>query len=212
MAHGWKEGKINDLIFGIAVPSIVALLIVGVAMISTPSLVGLKYPLLEAVVIVGVPMLIGLIWNQWAGGATGFLLGSLYALYYSDQLYASQGSADISLIGNLVSAMLIGYIAGALSKRSTSYRRMLAAGVISGTMGALLVVFVGQFSPILGEATTGGILLSFFPRVLAGVIVPFIARAFLRHGALQISKQDLKFGNRQTRRQESLFFFKSTES
>jgi multisubunit Na+/H+ antiporter MnhG subunit len=144
-----------------------------------------QIPLLEAVVIVGVPMLIGLIWNQWAGLATGFLLGSLYALYYSDQLYASQGSADISLIGNLVSAMLIGYIAGALSKRSTSYRRMLAAGVISGTMGALLVVFVGQFSPILGEATTGGILLSFFPRVLAGVIVPFIARAFLRHGALQ---------------------------
>ena len=185
MVHSWKEGKVNDVLLGVVVPSLVALLIVGIALVSTPSLTGLKYPLLEAIVIVGVPMLIGLIWNKWAGGASGFLLGSLYALYYSDQLYASQGRADISLLGNLVSAMLIGYIAGALSKRSTNYRRMVAAGVISGIMGSLLVVFVGQFSPILGEASVPGILLAFLPRVLAGVIVPFIARAFLRHGASQ---------------------------
>lgn len=182
MAHGWREGKVGELVFGIIIPSLVALLIIGVALISAPSLIGLKYPLLEAIVIVGVPMLIGLIWNQWAGGASGFLLGSLYALYFSDQLYASQGSTDISLLSNLVSAMLIGYVAGALSKRSTSYRRMLAAGVISGSMGALLVVFVGQFSSILGGITLGGALLAFLPRVLAGAIVPFIARAFLRHG------------------------------
>jgi hypothetical protein len=185
MAHKWREGKVGELVFGIIIPTLVALLIVGIALISTPSLIGLKYPLLEAIVIVGVPMLIGLIWNQWAGGASGFLLGSLYALYYSDQLYASQGSADISLIGNLVSAMLIGYIAGALGKRSTSYRRMIPAGVIAGLIGALLVVYVGQFSPILGGISVSGVLLAFLPRVLAGVIVPFIARAFLRHGALQ---------------------------
>jgi hypothetical protein len=150
-------------------------------MVSTPSLIGLKYPLLEAIVVVGVPMLIGLIWNQWAGGASGFLLGSLYALYYADQLYASQGRADISLIGNLVSAMLIGYIAGALNKRSDNYRRMLVAGVVSGIMGSLMVLFVGQFSPILGEATVGGVVLAFLPRILAGLIVPLIARAFLKH-------------------------------
>ena len=190
MVGSWREGKVADIVFGIVVPTLVALLIVGVSMLSLPSLVGLKYPLLEAIVIVGVPMLIGLIWNQWAGGASGFLLGSLYALYYSDQLYASQGSSDISLIGNLVSAMVIGYIAGALSKRSTSYRKMLMAGVVSGTMGALLIVFVGQFSSILGGATAGGVLLAFLPRVLAGIIVPFIARAFLRHGALPNSERE----------------------
>lgn len=179
----WKQWKVTDIIYGIVIPSIVALLIIGVSMVSTPSLIGLKYPLLEAFVIVGVPMLLGLIWNQWAGGASGFLLGSLYALYYSDQLYASQGQADISLIGNLVSAMLIGYIAGALNKHSNNYRRMLIAGVVSGIMGSLMVVFVGEFSPILGETTTSGVVLAFLPRILAGVLVPLIARAFLRHGA-----------------------------
>lgn len=178
----WSEWKVGDIIYGIAIPTIVALLIVGISMISTPSLIGLKYPLLEAIVIVGVPMLIGLIWNQWAGGASGFLLGSLYVLYYADQLYAAQGRSDISLLGNLVSAMLIGYIAGALNKRSDNYRRMLIAGITSGIMGSLLVLLVGQFSPILGGASAGGILLTFLPRILAGVLVPLIARAFLRHG------------------------------
>ena len=96
--------------------------------------------------------LFGLIWNQWAGGASGFLLGSLYALYFSDQLYASQGSADISLLGNLVSAMLIGYISGALSKRSDNYRRMLFAGVTAGVMGSVLLLIVSQYSSIVGAS------------------------------------------------------------
>ena len=182
MSSSWKQGKIADVLFGVVVPGLVALLIVAVALLSTPELIGLKYPLLEAIVIVGVPMLIGMIWNQWAGGASGFLLGSLYALYFSDQLYAAQASSDISLLGNLVSAMLIGYVAGALGKRSDNYRRMLVAGVTAGIMGALLVVLVSQFSPILGASAESAALI-FLPRILAGVIVPFIARAFLRHEA-----------------------------
>ena len=182
MAHSWGEGKVAEVMFGIVVPSFVAFLIIGVSMLSTPSLVGLKYPLLEAVVIIGVPMLIGFIWNQWAGGASGFLLGSLYALFYSDQLYAAQGSADISLLGNLVSAMLMGYIAGALGKRSTNVRRLMFAGVTSGLMGSVLIIVVSQFSPIIGTSAYGTLLI-FLPRILAGFIVPFIARSFLQHGA-----------------------------
>ncbi len=184
MSSKSKKGKTAEILFAVIVPTIVALLIVGVAAVSTPQLIGLKYPLLEAIVIVGVPMLIGMIWNQWAGGASGFLLGSLYALYYADQLYASQGSADISLLGNLVSAMLIGYIAGAMSKRSDNYRRMLYAGVTAGIMGSLIILVVSVFSPILGPSV-GGAVLIFLPRILAGLIVPFIARAFLRHNAKQ---------------------------
>jgi hypothetical protein len=160
MLHNQKELKLSDIIYGVVVPTLVALLIIAVSMVSTPSLIGLKYPLLEAIVIIGVPMLIGLIWNQWAGGASGFLLGSLYALYYSDQLYAAQGSADISLLGNLVSAMMIGYIAGALNKRSSNYRKMLIAGVTAGIMSSLVVFLVSQFSPILGEASVSGSVLS----------------------------------------------------
>ena len=185
VTHGWTRLRLIDILLGAVVPTITALLILGVSMLSTPSLAGLKYILLEAIVVVGVPMLIGLMWSQWAGGASGFLLGSLYALFYADQLYGSQGRGDISLLGNLVSAMLIGYVAGALNKRSDKYRRMLVAGVISGFMGSLLVFVASWFSPVLGGAYLGGFFLILLPRILAGAIVPLIARAFLRHGSLQ---------------------------
>jgi len=185
MPKSWNELNIRDVLYGVVIPTFVALLIIGVSMLSGPSFEGIKYLLLEAIVVVGVPMLIGLSWNQWAGGSSGFLLGGMYALFYADQLYASQGTGDISLLGNMVSAILIGYIARALNNGSDSYRRMLIAGVTAGIMGSLIVVLVGQFSPILGESTIGGVLLAFLPRVLAGVIVPLIARAFLKHKAIQ---------------------------
>jgi ABC-type cobalamin transport system permease subunit len=181
ISHKWNEWKFGDLVFGVVVPTVVALLIIGLSMQSSPGAIGLKYILLEAIVIVAVPMLIGLTWNQWAGGATGFLMGGLYTLYFADQVYASQGSSDISLLGNLVSAMLIGYIAGALNKRSDSYKRMLIAGVTAGVMGSLAVTLAGNFSSILGPATLEGSALSFVPRVLAGILVPLVARAFLQH-------------------------------
>lgn len=187
-SHQWNEWKFGDIVFGVVVPTIVAFLIVGIAMSSSAAAIGLKYILLEAIVVVGVPMLIGLVWNQWAGGASGFLMGSLYTLYFADQVYASQGSGDISLLGNLVSAMLIGYVAGALNKRSGSYKRMLIAGVTAGIVGSFIVVFTSNFSSILGPATLGGSVTAFLPRVLAGIIVPLVARAFLRHGANQKKK------------------------
>jgi len=162
------------------------LLIIAVGMnSSSSSLIGLKYTLLEAIVIVAVPMLIGLVWNQWAGGASGFLLGSLYALYYSDQLYAAQGGSDVSLLANLVSAMLIGYIAGALNKRSHSYKHLLFSGVTAGVMGDVVIAIATPFSTVLGETTASGLLLPFVSRILVGVIVPFLARLFLQHAKNQ---------------------------
>jgi len=91
----FKDSKIGDLVFGIVVPPLVAFLILGISLASASSLVALKYTLLEAILVVSIPMLIGLVWNRWAGGASGFLLGSLYSLYYSDQLYAAQGVGEI---------------------------------------------------------------------------------------------------------------------
>ncbi|MEM4244047.1 MAG: hypothetical protein QXP44_04535 [Candidatus Bathyarchaeia archaeon] len=175
--------------YDILIPTFIALLIVSMAIASSPALLGLKYSLLAAILVVGTPMLLGLIWNKWAGGATGFLLGSLYSLYYADQLYATQGHTDIALVGNLASAMLIGYIAGALNKSANSYRRMLISGVAAGSMGALVVIFASQFSSVLGETTVGGAALAFLPRILAGIIVPLVAKAFLRHSASQNSGQ-----------------------
>lgn len=178
----WNKWTIKDLIFGVAIPTIVAFIIIAISMSNSFEALALKYILLEAIVVVAVPMLIGLVWNQWAGGATGFLMGGLYTLYFADQLYSSQGSGDISLLGNLVSAMLIGYVAGALNKRSSRLKSLLIAGVVAGFMGSLIVIFTSNYSAILGPATLGGSVTTLLPRVLAGIIVPLVARAFLQHG------------------------------
>lgn len=180
-----REGKVSQVLFGIIIPTVIAFLIIGISMSNSFAAMALKYILLEAIVVVAVPMLVGLVWNQWAGGATGFLMGGLYTLYFADQLYSSQGSGDISLLGNLVSAMLIGYVAGALSKRSVGLKRLLLAGVVAGFMGSLIVVFTSNYSAILGPATLGGSVTTFLPRVLAGIIVPLVARAFIKNAHIQ---------------------------
>jgi len=99
MTLSWKDWTINDVIWGIGVPLIIALLIIAFPTVIGPvlrivdpswTLEGIiVYGLPEMVCIVAVPMLIGLVWNQWAGGASGFLLGvllttstmSMYGLY-----------------------------------------------------------------------------------------------------------------------------------
>ena len=65
---------------------------------------------------------------------------------------------------------------------------MLIAGVTAGIVGSFIVVFASNFSSILGPATLGGSVTSFLPRVLAGIIVPLIAIAFLRHRKKQKGK------------------------
>ncbi|MEM3050876.1 MAG: hypothetical protein QXJ40_02165 [Candidatus Bathyarchaeia archaeon] len=44
--------------------------------------IGIISEIEEMVVIVAVPLLLGLVWNRWAGGASGFLLGSIYAMWF----------------------------------------------------------------------------------------------------------------------------------
>lgn len=46
--------------------------------------------------------------------------------------------------------MLIGYIAGALSKRSDSYRRLLVAGVTARTMYATMITWTYLLGYFLG--------------------------------------------------------------
>lgn len=190
MVSDWKDWKLSDVVYGIVAPGIVALLIVGVSASSGSFISGLKYPLADAIIIAAVPLLLGLIWNQWAGGVAGFLMGSVYTLWYSDQLYASTGRGDIILLGNLVSAMLIGYVAGALNKHSTSYLRMLISGIVAGTMGTLIIFLVSYLSP-LHYATSATFFLTFLSRTLCAFVVPVIAKVFMRYGMSINKKQNL---------------------
>ena len=130
MSLDWKKWTKNDVIFGIILPVIAVFVIVLISKLQSligggPGIVlGLTMEIQELVVIVGVPLALGLLWNQWAGGASGFLMGTFYALYWANSFHGISGSGTV-LLAYIVSPMLIGYMAGALNKRSDNFKRIL---------------------------------------------------------------------------------------
>ena len=206
MGQGWRDWSRSDIIYGIIVPLIVILAIVGLSRVSSilgfgfsgssGIVIGIIMELEELTVIVAVPLLLGLIWNRWAGGASGFLMGSLYALYWADQfgrLSASgfHASAGMVLLGYVISAMLIGYMAGALNKRSEDLRRMIISGVVATTIGGLLLFGVFQLSPANVVTGLDGFLLTVLPRIACGAIIPVIAKVFFWYGMGVNKKENL---------------------
>jgi hypothetical protein len=202
MGLDWKQWSRSDIIYGIIVPVLVVLLIVFLSQLSrllgggfegTGGIVlGITMELQELVIIVAVPMTLGLVWNRWAGGASGFLLGSIYSLYWADSYHSPmagniQGSGTV-LLAYILSAMLIGYMAGALNKRSESFRRMLISAETAAIIGGVVLFLIFQLSP--ANVVTGaiGFLLTVLARVATALVVPVIAKVFMWYGVAH-SKQ-----------------------
>ena len=145
---------------------------------------------LTKMVVFGIPMLLGLNWNKYAGGAAGFLMGTLYYLAmagYSCFEYLSYGQTwnfylDPSLITYIVVGILIGYIAGALNNKSYHFKRMLGAGLTAAITTGLIQYFVNySFSLPPSRAMTLGdpanaFFLLMLPQIILGILVPIIAK------------------------------------
>jgi hypothetical protein len=199
----WREWKLSDIIYGIIVPIVVLMVIVGLSRLGSligleafGAVIGIISGIEEMVVIVGVPMLLGLVWNRWAGGASGFIVGSLYALYWADQFnrgytFGVHASAGTLLLGYIVSAMFIGYAAGALNKHSEDFKRILISGLAAGTIGGLLIFGTFQLSPANVVTGFDGFLLTVLPRVACGAIIPVVAKVFMWYGMAMNRKTNL---------------------
>jgi hypothetical protein len=187
MGLNWKEWNRNDIIYGIVIPVIVVLLIVGISKL--PSLfgggfgivTGITMEIEELTVIVGVPLVLGLVWNRWAGGASGFLMGTFYALYWANSFHGIPGSGTV-LIAYILSPMLIGYMAGALSKRSDNFFRLLISGIVAATIGGIMLFGIFQLSSANVVTGTNGFLLSVLTRTACGAVVAVIAKVFMWYG------------------------------
>jgi hypothetical protein len=195
MGLNWKQWSRSDIIYGVVAPVLVVLLIVAISQLGRlfeggfGVITGITMELQELVVIVAVPLTLGLVWNRWAGGASGFLLGSIYALYWADSYHSPmagniQGSGTV-LLAYILSAMLIGYMAGALNKRSENFRRMLIAAVTAATIGGVILFLVFQLSPANVVTGTDGFLLTVLSRTACGLIIPVIAKVFMWYGVVQ---------------------------
>lgn len=196
MGLDWKQWSRSDIIYGVVAPVLVVLIIVAISQLSrllgggfeglSGVVIGITMEIQELVLIAVVPLLLGLVWNQWAGGASGFLMGSIYALYWADSYRSPMaghvGGSGTVLLAYLLSAMLIGYMAGALNKRSDNFRRMLISGVTAASIGGLVLFGVFQLSPVNVVTGIDGFLLTVLSRTACGVIIPIIAKVFVWYG------------------------------
>ena len=205
MGLGWKDWSRSDVIYGIVVPLIVVLVIVGLSLVnsflmsggrsamsgSSGIVIGIISAIEELVLTVAIPLLLGLVWNRWAGGASGFLMGSIWSMWYAVKygLYSGSfrgvGSVNLesTLLGWVLSAMLIGYMAGALNKHSENFRRMLVVGMGTTAVGGFFLLGMFQLSPSnVIPFDFSGFALNVATRIAAGAIVPIIAKVFMWYG------------------------------
>jgi len=159
-------------------------------------------------IVLGIPLVLGLLWNKWAGGAAGFIMGGIYYVasaglftgYYASYNPPQNFFGDLSMLWYLVMAVIIGYMAGALNNGSTNFKRMLGAGLTAAIITAVIQLFMNynySLTPARtmahnlwltssGAVTAGsiayGFTLAFIPSIALGVIVPILAKVMTWYG------------------------------
>ena len=143
-------------------------------------------------VVLGVPLFLGLNWSKWAGGAAGFVMGTLYYIAnvgynieYSRVVYGAAPPynlyADPSFIGNyIVGGILIGYIAGALNNKSFHFKRKLGASLTAAlTVGIFTFIlnYTVSFAAWMTQSDPGyNAFITMLPMIILGIIVPIISK------------------------------------
>ncbi|MGB9854065.1 MAG: hypothetical protein ACPLRY_04575 [Candidatus Bathyarchaeales archaeon] len=199
-----KNWSKSDILYGVIAPLIVVLVIVGFSQVtlmfrwgSFGLIVGIISEIEEIMLTVAVPLLLGLLWNKWAGGASGFLMGNIYALWFATTYGAFSCSTTSTtgqffpsivfglgptLLGYVLSPMLIGYMAGALNKRSENFRRMLISSLVATTIAGFFLFWIFQLSPMNVVTGIDGFLITVVTRIACGVLTAIAAKIFIWYG------------------------------
>lgn len=145
-------------------------------------------------VMFAIPILVGLIWNKWAGGAAGFLLGTLYYVAYAGYYTALINFLpdfnmyrDPSFIGAyVVGGILIGYISGALNNKSQSFKRMLGAGMTAAVTVGVMQFILNYYVSFGAYMTRNDPIYAFWttmlPMVILGIVGPIVAKVMTWYG------------------------------
>jgi hypothetical protein len=214
-----EKFKLADILYGFVVPLIIGIVIVLFPAVIRPALDGWfppptmenpngsPYAFLTVIfthgfalmVILGVPLILGLLWNKWAGGASGFITGTLYYIAYAgyniEYSRINYGAptynlyADPSFIGDyIVCGVLIGYIAGALNNKSMSFKRMLGAGLTAAlTVGVFTFIlnYTVSFSAWMTQGDPGfALFTTMLPMIILGIIGPILAKVMTWYGLM----------------------------
>jgi hypothetical protein len=209
-----EKFKLSDIFNGIFIPLILVLLIFVLAIyvnvtgsyhvLGQSAIAVILTQGFAQMIVLGVPMVLGLVWNKWAGGAAGFITGGMYyvasaGLYTG--YYTTAGGynffGDMGMLGYLVNAIIIGYMAGALNNKSTKFKRMLGSGLTAAIITALIQVYLNYYYALkpardmaqglwkdtsLGIPGLYGFVLAFVPSIALGIIVPIIGKVMAWYG------------------------------
>ena len=161
-------------------------------------------------IVLGIPLVLGLLWNKWAGGAAGFIMGGIYYVANAGQFTAvyavySSGATnynffgDLSMLFYLVNAVIIGYMAGALTNGSTNFKRMLGAGLTASIAVAIIQALMNYYvslAPARSMAQgswvadpANAFIIAFVPGIALGVIVPILAKVMTWYGLQPVRHQ-----------------------
>jgi len=110
----------------------------------------------EGILTCAIPVTLGIAWNRWAGGASGFLTSILFtvsmAAYYGTGEWGFVPTLD--WLGVIVAGMLAGYIAGSVMtmmrmKGRSGLKGMLIAGMVATTVATIITTQTYiMFSPM----------------------------------------------------------------
>jgi hypothetical protein len=206
--------KLADIFGGIIIPLILILLIFIFAVYIN---VGGTYHVLgdsniiavilvsgfAQMIVLGIPLVLGLLWNKWAGGAAGFVMGGMYYVASAGQYTASYATysqglvnynffGDVSMLFYLVNAVVIGYMAGALNNGSTNFKRMIFAGLTASMITAVIQAYLNYTVALSPGRTMAqqswatdpflAVITNFLPSILLGIIVPILAKVMTWYG------------------------------
>ncbi len=211
--------KLSDILNGIVIPLILVLLIFVIAVYLNPGgtfhflgTEGLGGTIaiiftqgFPKMIVLGIPLILGLTWNKWAGGAAGFIMGGAYYIAYagyaslSYEAYAAMLGdvhynffGDISMLFYLVNAIIIGYMAGALNNGSTNFKRMIGVGLTAALTTQVIQTLMDlNYSLKPARDMAQGVwtqdpayafILAFVPSIALGVIIPILAKVMSWYG------------------------------
>ena len=205
-----NKSILSTIIDGIVIPLILVLLIFVLAVYVNP---GGAFAVLGAdnviaviltsgfaeMIILGIPLVLGLLWNKWAGGAAGFIMGGMYYLasagHYNGLFGTMAGYnyyGDISMLFWIVYGVIIGYMAGALCNGSTNFKRMLGAGLTASIIISVIKAYLNvTVSLEIGRQMAidqwvkdplMAVITGFVPLIALGVIVPILAKVMTWYG------------------------------
>lgn len=183
--------KLMDIAYGIGIPIILVLLIFVLAMYVNPSgsnhilgVSGLSGTIaviltqgFAQMIVLGIPLVLGLLWNKWAGGAAGFVMGGIYYVAAAGQyngLFGAMQSTTISISNSTLAGIANGTVTSITGVTSQPYNFYgdlsmlfyLVNAVIIGYMAGSLSGGSTNFKRMLGAGLTASITVAIIQALL----------------------------------------------